>query len=1112
MLTMFCSAVRQDNIDAVYACVGKGAAEGRKQLILVPETHSHRAEKHLLAQWGNKVGLHAQVMTFTKLADRALKSAGKELLPIDKGGRVLLMYKAVKAVESGLEYYKNAASKPDVLSSLVSVASEFRSCLIEPEQLLARRDDMSAKLRDISMIYAAYCTLYSGRAAHGSDRLENALPYIADFEAVRDAEIYIYGFQGFTAAEYKIMEKLIEGSRGLTVALDLGADPQLFAEQIKTKGRLERLASAAGRSWKQEEPSGIERKADACLKVLAKSMFDFAEPAFIGDSKAIKLYSCKDVAEECELVAGICRRLVLEENVRLRDIAVVAAEADQYESYLRQSFQRYGLPLYVSHREDFLDKPAAAAALGAFRAIEDHFSFQSVLRYMKSGLVGLTRDEQEQLENYAYTWQIRGNNWFREWTLSPEGYDGREAPEELEQLNAIRIKLVEPLQALRDALPASAPAEQYVKAIHAHLEKINLEGQIEARADLLAEQGRTQDASAYMQIYDTICGALAQFEAVFTEEELARADLLSLLELMLGQYSIGTIPVSLDMIELSDFSRAAFGTMPYLIILGAREGAMPPVVTGSSLLKERDRIQLETCGIELTQSDEERVFEYMSDIYQVVDSTVKEIIFTYPKRGFGGGQTAKSYLLSRIEDVFPGSIMQDAAPLLRRSRLLASLPAFEVLCSGNGSAEQIAAERWFEEREEGKRYNALQNYADQPRRAIENKASVTGLYGDTLYMSATRVERFYSCPFSFFMQYGLKAKERRKAAFEATNVGTLVHYVVENAVRTLSFEPELDQDAVVDRYVEQFLNERLGGREEKTARFTVNYARIKVNIKAIVRDIMEEIAASDFVPIAFEMNFDGDKGYAPYQIRSGSAKLDLHGSIDRVDGYIKDDVLYVRVSDYKTGSKSFTLSDILEGLNMQMFIYMLMLRSIPQEGLEKLSTEMLGQTCDRMAPCAALYIPAKSPYVDVSPDSSAAEVEEMRQKKVKRIGIVRSDDELIDALERPTDGKYRFLPVGRTKAGGYTAASKVVDADELGDLLNETEQNLARMARRIAGGTIEATPYSKGNMKYCDWCPYQAACQFDTGMKSDRYRYIRTYKKDTVIAKIREEEEDEHGS
>ncbi|MGM9639594.1 MAG: PD-(D/E)XK nuclease family protein [Butyricicoccaceae bacterium] len=1110
MLDLICSARRADNIDALYDAVGRNIAQKKKQLILVPETHSHRAEKRLLHQWGNGAGRWAQVMTFTRLADRALEAAGKSPETVDPGGRVLLMYKAVRSVESSLTYYRQAAGRADMLSGLISVASEFRSCRIEPEQLLAGMGGMSRKLQDISLIYAAYCAQCAGRAAHGSDRLEAALEAIASFDRVREAGICIYGFQGFTAAEYGVIEKLLQNGADMTVALDLGSDPQLFAEQAKTRGRLERLAADHGLRWNVVVPPVVQRREEPCLEQAADCLFDFSIPAYTGDSKGIKLYSCKDVSEECELVAGLCRQLVLSGKARLRDIAVVSGEAEQYEKYLEQSFQQYGLPIYSSRREDFLEKPAAAAALGAFRAVEDHFSFQSVLRYLKSDLMGLDREEQELLENYAYTWQIRGNNWFRTWDMSPDGYDGTPAPELLERLNDIRLRLVGPLDALRQALPASAEGKVYTAAVRAHMERTGLQARIEQRAEKLQAAGRRQEAAEYVQICEILSGALEQFDAVMGEDVLARQDFLPLLEMVLSQYTIGTIPVSLDAVEFSDFQRAAFGSVRYLFVLGAREGALPPAVTGSGLLRERDRIQLETCGISLTQSDDERISESLSAVYQVISSAVKQICFIYPRQTFGGVAAAKSYLLGRLETVFPQSAIRVAGPLVRRLRLLCRGPAFELLCTEAESPEGMAAAACFAGQPEGSRHARLLDYAADPRGRLSQGLRIEGLYGSSVYMSATRAEKFYSCPFSFFMQYGLRAKERKTAAFEATNVGTLVHYVVENAVRTLSLDPSRSSDEVVELYVDQFLRERLHSVDQ-TARFAANYAMIRQNIKAIVRDIMEEIAASDFVPIAFEMDFGGPEGYPPYTVRSGRTALELHGQIDRVDGYIRNDVLYVRVSDYKTGSKAFTLSDILSGLNMQMFIYLLMLQNAPEGALRALSRAAIGRAAGSMSPCAALYIPAKSPYV--SPPAADAEagagvdLEAERQKKVRRLGFVSDDPELIDALERSDDGRYRFLPVGRTKKGGFTAASKVVSADEMQALLDLTRDRLTDMAGRIAKGDIQASPYIKGNVRYCDWCPYQPACQFDAAMRSDRYRYIRSYKKDELMARIAAEQQ-----
>ncbi|MEA4920700.1 MAG: PD-(D/E)XK nuclease family protein [Clostridiaceae bacterium] len=1113
MLELVCSSNREDNISFLYSGVAKGISTGEKQLIIVPETHSHKAERRLLAECGNSAGIYASVMTFSRIALRALREAGRKPLSVDAGGRVLLMYRAVKAVESTLEYYKGAASRTDMLKGLIDVASEFRSCMVDPESLIENMKTMSPKLRDIAVIYSAYCAVCSGLSACGSDELELSLPYIAGYSGIRDADIFIYGFDGFTAAEYAVLDKVIEGSHGVTIALNIGKDTQLFSEQIKTKGRLERLADTHGLSWINKNPEHIERKQNECLEYIADKMFRFDETPYCGSSQAIQLYRCKDPLEECELIAGICRKLTLEEGVRLREIAVVSSEAEQYEKYLERSFMRYDLPIYISRKEDFLEKPAAAAALGAFRAIDDRMSFSSVLRYMKSGLVGLTRDEQELLENYAYTWQIKGNKWFSDWTMSPDGYDGKSDSDQLAAVNRIRKRLTEPLRELKEALPSSAKACQYAEIYKSHLERIELERLIMERAKSLEAEGRRQEASEYLQIYDILNEALTQFCAVMGEDILQRGDFFSLLQMMLSQYSIGTIPVSLDTVEFSDFERASFGSIKYLFILGAREGALPPVVTGSGLLKERDRIMLETYGIELTQSDDERTFEYMSDIYQLVDSAVKQIYFTYAEKTFGGSESTPSYLLGLVEKAFPESSFRSCEETLSENRLLAAVPAFETLCLRDGSPKWQAAYEYFKGREEIGLYEKLERYASSGRGPVALSKNIQALFGNAVYMSATRAEKISSCRFSYFMEYGLKAKERKQATFEATNVGTLVHYVVENAVRELSSDTSLDLGGVVEKYVKEFLEKRLGGSGDKTARFMANYSSIHENVQDIVKDIMEEIRSSDFKPIAFEMGFGGEEQFPPYKVESSDIALELHGQIDRVDGYIKDDILYLKVSDYKTGNKSFSISDIIAGINMQMFIYLLMLGGAPRGQLLALAREKLvGQPKD-IASCAALYIPVKSPYVEALPSTDEDEIERARRNKVKRLGVVLSDREIIGALEHAENDEYRFLPVGILKNGEFSAWSKVLKEQELGLLLDKTNNNLREIARTISKGNIEANPYSfGGGRSYCDWCPFRQACQFDTDMEKDKYRYFKSYKNDEVIALIeKEKEEGEYG-
>ena len=1107
MLTLLCSPSREDNISFIYSQIS--AFSKRKALIIVPETHSHKAERRLLTQCGNPTGDRAAVITFSKLAARVMEEANHAWETIDAGGKILLMHKAVKASASALEYYKGAGERADILSGLLSAVSEFRSCLIKPEALLSEMGNMNAKLRDISVIYSAYSSLCGSEAVYGSDIMEMCLPHLEKSATVNGRDIYIYGFEGFTAAEYNVIRRILNTSHETTVAISLGEDSMLFTEQIKTVSKLEMLAKDENIPLKKTAPYKSSHKAAKCLKYVAESVFDFTKEPFEEDSKEIKLYSCKDPLEECDLVAGMCRRLVLEHGVRLRDIAVVTSDTEGYEKPLTESFSRYNLPLYINSKDGFLQKPAASAALGAFRALDDRFSMASVLRYIKSGLIGISDEDREILENYAYTWQIKGNMWFKQWTMSPDGYDGRPMPELMGKLNEIREKVVLPLTAVKESMPANAEGKIYAEAFVSHIQRIKLKEAIDARAVSLEASGREKEASEYFQIYDILINAAEQFKSVLGEDMMKREEFLPLFEMALSQYDIGAIPSSLDSVEFSDFSGAAFGNIDHVFVLGCCEGSFPKLVTGGGILKERDRITLETCGIELTQSDEERTFEYMSDIYQTIDSAVKSITFTRPLKSISGGEKSKSYLITRLEEAFPLSLETDGGSIAAKNALSSHIPAYELFCQGGQGDVSDAAYEFFSARPEGEQLKKLRAYSSSPRGPVGKASNISGLFGTEVYMSASRAEKLASCRFAFFMEYGLRAKVRKKAEFEAVNVGTLVHYVVENAVKAITINPDLDCRETADMYAARFLEERLGGREDKTARFMANYEALTENIEDIVRDILDEIENSSFKPIAYELNFDEKGDLPPYKVKSGNVSLSLHGQIDRVDAFPVGDILYLRVSDYKTGSKSFSLSDVLNGLNMQMFIYLLMLGNAPLEYFKERSQTVFGKDINGIEACAALYIPVKSPFVEAGVSSDEGAINDMRHARVKRMGLLLEDEYTIDAMEHTESGSYRFLPVGKSrKTGEFTATSSVATREELALLTQKTKDNLKRIASIIAEGGIEADPYAKGNGSYCDWCPYKPACQFDINMKKDSYRYLRSLKKDAVFQLLKKEEKE----
>ena len=368
-------------------------------------------------------------------------------------------------------------------------------------------------------------------------------------------------------------------------------------------------------------------------------------------------------------------------------------------------------------------------------------------------------------------------------------------------------------------------------------------------------------------------------------------------------------------------------------------------------------------------------------------------------------------------------------------------------------------------------------------------------------MTASRIEAVSSCRFSYFMQYGLKAKPRKVARFGAPEIGTFVHYVVEHAVRELCSDPEGNPDAITVKYVNLYWQEELPPMW-RTARFQAIYDQAGKLACRIVRNVWDEICAGDFRPVCFELDFSKNGDLPPLLLEEAGATLTVKGKIDRVDGYIRGNTLYLKVLDYKTGIKTFHLSDVLYGLNLQMFLYLLMLEQGDREKLKQLTG---AESVTDFEPCAALYIPAKRPFLSVDPGEGETAIREKMDKELRRIGIVRGDGDLLEAMEHGS--AFRFLPVTMKKDGGFSATSSVASAQQMGRLIRKTERILRRIASQVSHGDVEANPYRVGrDDTSCRFCDYKDACHFDPTMKKDKYRFL-PFRSPAKVHEILEREE-----
>ena len=1057
-----------------------GRSQARRRLLLVPEQFSHESERAMCAALGGGASMTCEVLSFTRLAGRLTDAAGGGAAPmLDAGGRMLLMYAALRQVSDALSAYRAPSRKPAFLTGLLATVDECRSYRVEPEALMAAGEELGGrqgdKLRDLGLIYAAYRALEAGGRADPRGRLDRLARQLEDTRWGAGMAFYVYGFTDFTPQEERVLSALMAQGE-LTAALVCGGrdDPSgIFEPALRAARRLARLAGENGVPVREEV---LERPLPRCpsLAFLERNLFGPApEKPWTGACAAVRV-RCSDPRQEAEWCAAEILRLLREEGYRCRDIAVCARRMDGYGELIDSVFARYGVPVFRSAMEDVLEKPVLALVTSALAAAGSDYPYEELFRYLKTGLTGITEEERDLLENYVLTWDLKGPAWTRQkpWDMHPEGYGREFTPADtalVAWLDGLRRRVIAPLEALRKGTDKTGRGRAL--ALYQLLEDIDLPTRLGQRADSLDRRGERTAAAQYRQLWDILAGGLEQCALLLGDTELELEEFSRLFSLVLSQYDVGAIPVSLDAVTVGDAPRMAHKEVKALFLLGADSGAVPDRALSPGLFSDQDRDALSAMEVELAPRQEDKLRREMTIAYETCCRPSQRLYVSY-SAGEGDNQRTPCFLWARLGALFPDAPVRDGGDPL--ARLSAPDAALELAGSSPAVAEALKRVPGLSDRVE-----RIQDAAGW-RRGRLSRPAVDALFGPVVPMSATKLDLVNSCHFGYFLRFGLDAKPRQRAAFRAAEYGTFVHDVLERTLRAAREEgAPLDDVRAVERLsqaaAERYEREVLSNLEGEPARFRVLFQRMKGAALAVARSVCAELAVSDFTPAAFELGFGPGKDLPPVEVEQG-VRLRLTGYVDRVDQWLHEGKRYVRVVDYKTGKKSFDFADVADGRGLQMLLYLFALR---REGKGLLGPE-------ETVPAGVLYVPARTPLVDGERDMSDGEIQRARDRLLRRQGLVLDDPDVLSAMERPA-GEYRFLPVGTGRGGG----DSLVTPAQMEALDGYITAALRAAAGELAAGNIDADPYWQGADKNpCRWCDYKAACHFEEGC-GDRRRFRR---------------------
>lgn len=1072
-------------LQAVKDCPATGMAQ---RILIVPEQLSHQTERMLGTACGAGISYVSEVLSFTRLQNRVSSIYGGEARKaLDKGGRILTARLALSSIFSQLKVFASAAGRSDFLGSMVTMIDEFKSYDVGAKQLLDAASEgtglFAQKLHELGLILGAYDAVMARGCCDPRDKLTLLRNQLLETDYAAKRHFFVDGFTDFSAQELGVLEALLRQSGNVTITVPCdgtaGKDP--FGPGAETVARLIRMARSAGQMV-QTICTNYVRPLPETLTYLERNLFSYEAPAYSGACTEIEIVAAGERLDECRHCAAELRRQAMS-GMRWRDMAVAVGNMDAYGPVMEAICRDYGVPLYTGTKTPVTAHPAIATLLCALEAATEGMTTETVTAYLKAGYSGVSSDECDALENYAYTWSVRGKKWQKPWTEHPDGYDGRftEGTQvELDRLNMLRQQAVEPLMQLSAGLKNAGNTRAQIMAVYRFLEDTKLFVQVNDQVERLAETGELEAAQETAQIWNTLIACLQQVVNVLGETAQNGSEFSKILRLALEQYEIGTIPAVLDAVHFGSLEEIRGIEPKVLFVLGANEGSVPSKTFGNSLLTERERGILQNqMNIQLAPDDEGTMERQMFQIYSALTSPAEHLYMSYALSA-AGEQLRPSFLIGRLQKLFPAIEVQN----IRYSPLDAMTPETmaEVYFDGENSGQNGLRESI--RRAAGQLPELEQAIVDAKAASLPRSIQVPRklserLFGAPVKLTASKLDQLGNCPLSFFLNYGLKARLRKEASFDAAEFGTFLHYILEKTVGEITASgcplplEQTESSQLVEKYMAPYLEERLQTTEELSSQQQYLYTRNSQEASALLTEISQELSASEFRPCAFELQFGKDGGLEALEVSGASGQGKLDGMVDRVDLWKGQDGDYFCIIDYKSGNKTFDYTDLYGNVGMQMLLYMFALEKSGIPG-----------AAERPIPAGALYVPAKQSILSAEEPPSAEEAEKLRRKSgSKRTGVVLADENVLEAMEHGGGGKY--VPIQKKKDGMGDFA---LTSQQMKILKDFVQRRMAGAVDQIYAGQFEANPFYRGQSHDpCQWCDYEEVCQKDKLFRREHY-------------------------
>lgn len=1120
----------------IYEEIMQRAAEepGRNFLIIVPDQFTMQTQKDLVMRSDRDGILNIDVLSFGRLSHRILEEVGTKEMPVlDDTGKSLVLQKVAADLKEQLPAMGSLLHKQGYIHEVKSAISEFMQYGISTQDMdklitsAQKRGALAMKLKDLKTLYRGFQDYIRDHFITTEETLDVLRRSLSKSKILKGSVVVFDGFTGFTPIQNRLIQELMRvcAETIVTVTIGVGEDPykmdgeqKLFHLSKKTVADLGKLAAEAEVERGEDlfVKGGPNRFAKApALHYLEQNLFRYQYEPYAGEQQEIHMFEALSPREEVHQTALYIRHLIREQGMTYRDIAVVIGDLEGYASYVETEFGQLEIPCFLDRTRGIVLNPMIEYIKSALQLYIKDFSYDTVFHFLRSGMADISREEIDELENYVIRTGARGyRTYSRLFTRRTEelqgNAEGSEQAEEktMERLNRIRQQFMDAVEILH--MGSQEKAGDYVSHLYDFLEQNQVQQKLLNYQQQFEKEGDLSRAREYAQIYRLVMDLLDQVYELLGEEEISRQEFADILEAGFGEITVGTIPQNVDRIVVGDMERTRLKQVKVLFFLGVNDGNIPKNASKGGIISDMDREFLIESGTEMSPSPRQQMYIQRLYLYLNMTKPSEQLYLSYAKVNSEGKGIRPSYLIDTVRKLFPAMSVEYPQNRSRLEQIEGRQEGARYL------AEELReyVEGTLPEEERQDFYLMYRAYeADAAGRDLLTRAAfrryresglsrivARALYGQQLENSVSRLETYAACACRHFLQYGLSLQEREEFGFEVSDMGNVYHAVLENFAGKLAefgrtwwdFDENFAAKAVkesVEAYAATYGETVL----YSSARNEYAITRMSRILTRTVLTLQKHLKQGSFQPDDYELSFRFAEDLDSIHVDlSEDEKMHLQGRIDRIDVSEDAEHVYVKVIDYKSGNRKFDLAALYYGLQLQLVVYM----------NAAMEMESRKHPDKEIVPAALLYYHIDDPTIETPVELTDEQINEQILAKLRMNGVVNSDPEVVERLDRYMQDKSVVIPVEKKKDGSFSARSGVLSREEMQLISSYVDAKIRSIGREILDGKIAANPYEKGNEEACTYCAYKKVCGFDGSIPGYEKRQLEDLDKQALMQRM----------